>query len=147
MSTRAQIGFYESEEKDLSKWEALIYRHSDGYPDTSTGVLAEILPFLQWWSEGRGLDDSEYCSARLLQYLCNKYDERGDEFEVRLNPDVVVTEKRKFTGILGHGICNGFYGDIEYFYAIYPDRLEVYDTLKEGNWRLLKTINLATNGT
>lgn len=47
MSTRCQIGFYEAEEKDLDNFEALIYRHSDGYPDTEHGVLAAIVPFLQ----------------------------------------------------------------------------------------------------
>ncbi len=40
MSTRCQIGFYEPRQKDLTKFEALIYRHSDGYPDTDCGTVA-----------------------------------------------------------------------------------------------------------
>lgn len=150
MSTRCQIGFYEEKEKDLTKWEALIYRHSDGYPGTAngkeTGVLADIVPFLRWWAKGRGLGDLEYCSARLLQYLCNKYDKFMDAFEAQRNIDIVVTEKSRFIGTLGHGICNGFHGDIEYFYAIYPNRLEVYDTTHDDNWKMIKSIKLATNG-
>ena len=146
MSTRCQIGFYEKDEKDLSKWEVLLYRHSDGYPGeedgSKYGVLADIVPFLKWWSSNRGIADLEYCSARLLQYLCNKYDEEMSESEIK-NQNVVVSERIRFTGILGHGICKAFHGDIEYFYAIYPDRLEVYKVpYDENSWKKIKTIRL-----
>jgi len=150
MSTRCQIGFYETGEEDLTKWEALIYRHSDGYPGTVNGkeygVLPDIIPFLRWWNNGRGIADLEYCSARLLQYLCNKYDKVIDELDEQRNIDVVVTEKSKFTGTLGHGICTGFHGDIEYFYAIHPDKLEVYKARSNScaDWKLIKTVKLAT---
>ena len=96
MSTRCQIGFYDSMEKDLEKYEALIYRHSDGYPE---GVLPDIVPFLKEFSSDRGMTDIEYCSARLLQHLTNLYDAYAKNF-------------------LGYGISNSFHGDIEYFYAI-----------------------------
>lgn len=132
MSTRCQIGLYEPNEKDLNKWEALIYRHSDGYPGTvnESGVLADIIPFLHWWNSGRGIGDYEYCSARLLQYLCNKYD--------------LMAETPEFTGTLGHGICKGFHSDIAYFYAIYPDRLRVFETRNDdcNTWKLIKTVKL-----
>lgn len=119
MSTRCQIAFYESEPKDLNNFEALIYRHSDGYPE---GVMPDIEPFLKWWSKGRGLDDIEYVSARLLQYLCNRYDMHGYEYDKK---------DKDFTGTLGHGICKDFHQDIEYLYVIYPNQLEVYDIGKE----------------
>ena len=153
MSTRCQIGFYEEEEKDLTKWEALIYRHSDGYPGTANGkevgVLGDIVPFLKWWAKDRGIGDLEYCSARLLQYLCNKYDKLMDTIEAQRNTDVVVTEKPKFTGTLGHGICTGFHGDIEYFYAIRASKVEVYEASCGENcaaWKLIKSIKLAKSG-
>lgn len=127
MSTRCQIGFYEEEEKDLSKFEALLYRHSDGYPDTEYGVVAAVLPFLKWWANGRGVHDFEYCAARLLQYLCNEYDGRTASYRNEANSVFAPETPEEFTGTLGHGISKHFHGDIEYLYAIRPSRVEVYE--------------------
>ena len=136
MSTRCQIGFYEQEEKDLNKFEALIYRHSDGYPDGEHGVLAAIMPFLHWWQKGRGVMDFEYCSARLLQYLCNKYDGYSKAIGETMSEAGAIFSPEKieeFTGTLGHGISNAFHGDIEYLYAVRPNRVEVYKVGYEGD--------------
>ena len=146
MSTRCQIGFYESKEKPLKEFEVLIYRHSDGYPGTiqgrEYGVLTDIVPFLRWWTKARGMSDLEYVSARLLQYLCNKYDGA-----YKKNYEKVSQQKEGFTGILGHGICKTFHWDIAYFYRIYPNVLEVYkanicEKFKDSDFKLLKTIPL-----
>jgi hypothetical protein len=140
MSTRCQIGFYESKEKSLEDFEALIYRHSDGYPDTEHGVVKAIAPFLKWWKSQRGIDDLEYLSARLLQWLCNNYDGKGyGHFKEGDN---------EYTGIYGHGICKDFHGDIEYFYKIYPNAIEVYkvgniwDKFDEKEFKLIKTVKI-----
>ena len=109
MSTRCQIAFYQAEPKDLNKFESLIYRHSDGYP---TGVLPDILPFLKLWVKNRGIEDIEYCSARLLQKLCNEYDKGMNEM---------------YEGKTGYGICVELHGDIEYLYAVYPNKVNVYE--------------------
>ena len=141
MSTRCQIGFYETEPKtlkDLSNFESLIYRHSDGYPGTEDGkeygVLADIVPFLQFFENNRGIDDIEYCSARLLQYLCNLYDKHGYD-----SPFIKENDTKPLTGILGHGICKDFHGDIEYYYAVFPSGVAVYKTTTE-KWQKIKTI-------
>jgi len=138
MSTRSQIGFYRNEPNlnTLKNFDALLYRHSDGYP---SGVLPNIIPFLKWWKTARGLDDIEYCAARLLQYLCNEYDGRGR------NMEKILGKNTDYTGIYGHGICKFFHGDIEYYYAIYPNKLQVYSMPydeKPENWKLLGTIDL-----
>lgn len=100
MSTRSQIGFYEEGQEDLNKFEALIYRHWDGYPE---GVLPDIFPILKHFNENRGLRDIEYASAWLVREL------KG--------------------GLLNVGICKAFHWDIEFFYAIYPNgEIKVYDT-------------------
>jgi hypothetical protein len=143
MSTRSQIGFYKRKPKqnELKEWESLIYRHSDGYP---TGVLPDIIPFLKWWKSKRGINDLEYCAARLLQWLCNEYDKHSKEFEKQIGK-TALSNDGDYTGIYGHGICKGFHGDIEYYYAIYPNSLQIYsvgfdeDTSK---WKLLATIDL-----
>ncbi len=140
MSTRAQIGFYRQGETNLNNWEVLLYRHSDGYPGYPTGeeygVLPDIVPFLRWWSRTRGISDIEYCSARLLQYLCNKIDEESNK-----------KAPKGLTGTVGYGICKDFHGDIEYYYAIFPDRLEAYQiptTAPEitTEWKKITTVRL-----
>ena len=142
MSTRCQIGFYKNKEQKLQDFGALIYRHSDGYPDTEDGVIEAIAPFLKCWKQERGLSDTEYASARLLQYLCNNYDKQMIDIE---KPH---REKPAYAGILGHGICKDFHGDIAYFYRVYPDVLEVFkvgniwDKFDEKEFKLIKTIEL-----
>lgn len=147
MSTRCQIGFYEKKSKKHKDFEALIYRHSDGYPGTACGVLADIVPFLKWWKKQRGLLDSEYVAARLLQYLCNEYDKRTKKYEKKY-PTSSIHGSKKYTGVLGHGICKDFHGDIEYLYKIYPNAVEVYKVLyckkiwERKGFTLIKTIKI-----
>jgi len=125
MSTRCQIAIYESGEKHMDEWDVLLYRHSDGYPgdEIGPGVLSDIVPFLRWWKDNRGLGDTEYTGARLLQYLCNQYDNQGKSYEWNKDWD---SEHPMGVGELGHGICKAIHGDIAYFYRIYPDAVEVY---------------------
>ena len=115
MSTRSQIGFYEKGEKDLNKWEALIFRHWDGDPET---VLKDIVPILKDFNKNRGLDDVEYASAWLVAKLKDDY--------------------------LNIGICRMFHTDIEFFYAVYPDKLVVYQVTNgfPNDWRKINTVKL-----
>jgi hypothetical protein len=137
MSTRSQIGFYENKNDKIEDFQALIYRHSDGYMGTVNGkkygVLCEIVPFLKWFNKTRGYD-FEYCSARLLQYLCNLHDNMSKDFKYNGISD-------KFTGILGYGICNQFHFDIEFFYKVYPYGLDVFSGYgNPKNFKFIKTI-------
>lgn len=136
MSTRCMLGFYESQETDLEKHQALLYRHSDGYPQ---GVLPEITPFLSWWIGTPWIGiDIEYCAARLLQYLCNEHD-RG----FKRSWEELRGESEGYTGKLGYGIANEFHGDIEYYYAIFPDRIDVYQTAFDSRlseWKRIESV-------
>lgn len=129
MSTRAQLGFYESKEDGIEDWKALLlYRHCYGNPEV---ILPEIVPFLQEWSAKRGLDDSEYAAARLLQHLTNAY-------------DTMMKGAPRYKGILGFGISKGFRTDIAYFYRIDPNGVRVYeanfDESGEPDFHLIKTV-------
>lgn len=129
MSTRCQIGIYGKEgEPELKSWDALIYRHSDGYP---SGVLPDIMPFLAYFDRVRGVDDTEYVSARLLQYMTNLYDGNTIRWfvEDKLGNPQEIEDTKKFTGTLGHGISKQFHWDIEYFYAISKDGVRVYEVI------------------
>ena len=114
MSTRCQIGFYEPDAKSLDDFEVLIYRHSNGYPDTEQGVLADIVPTLEQFDKNRGLDDIECSAAWLVTKLTvAQIDKYLDSQCPRLS-------------FLEIGICKDFHPDIEFYYAIYPDRIDVY---------------------
>jgi len=113
MSTRCNIAFYENEEKSFEEFEALIYKHSDGYPD---GVLPLLIPFVQRFLLARGYD-VEYLSARTLQYFANETDRSLQEYRGGRSEGFEV---------LGFGICKDFHGDIEYLYCVYPEKVKVY---------------------
>ena len=143
MSTRCQIGFYKKGEKDLKKFQALIYKHSDGYPE---GVLPILTPFLKEFNAKRGLNDIEYASAWCLHAIIQDHVLHNMEYMKERKkdnwPSSMPEDGRDF---LGHGICIGFHGDIEYFYAVYPDKLLVYETgYDKGpeSWKKIKTIPL-----
>jgi hypothetical protein len=110
MSTRCQIAIYENDPGDKAEgWNALIYRHSDGYPEDECGVMAALIPFVEGFVEQRGWD-AEYLAARLVQHLCNEHDKGDDE-----------------PGVTGYGICCAIHGDIEYFYRVFPKRVECWN--------------------
>lgn len=156
MSTRCQIGFYQAGEADLKKFEALLYRHSDGYPGTEDGeeygVLSEIVPFLRWFDNNRGTGDLEYVSARLLQHLCALHDKDSRDFDKDHEgpPRSHPYPDGSVYGALGYGICKAFHGDIQYFYRIDPKRIEVwevtwsreYDLNPPEKWKKIQTVQI-----
>ena len=115
MSTRCQIGFYNADEADLTKWEALLYRHCDGYPE---GILPDLQSFLKEYKRDR--NDAEELSAKCLIHLA-----RADSGNL-------------------YCICKDFHGDIAYFYAIYPDCVKVYSTRNENpnSWQLKMNLTI-----
>lgn len=97
MSIKCQIGFYQQDEKDYNNFDALIYRHWDGEPEN---VIADIEPILKDFDRNKGLKDTEYASAWLVAKL-----------------------KTDYTNI---GISKDFHADIEFFYAVFPNRIEFF---------------------
>jgi hypothetical protein len=124
MSTRCQIGFY-YDDNDLMKPDALIYKHSDGYPD---GVLPILVPFLKLFQERRGLDDVEYVAAWTMHHLIAEAIGRNKEFYEKYHKDGFNNPFAYPDGItcLGYGISNDFHGDLDYYYAVRRNKLEVY---------------------
>ncbi len=131
MSTRCQMGIYANDTMSIKSAEVFIYRHSDGYPGTEYGVVNCILPFLKWFNKERGIDDREYCAARLLQHLTNV----GDH----------IPSKSEYTvGTTGFGVDTQLHGDIEYFYHISPAKLKVYEVHGKTTaaWKLVEEHSL-----
>jgi len=123
MSTRAQLAVYESEEAKIENAEVYIYRHSDGYPGTKdgeeSGVLPDIIPFLKTFDKFRGIGDTSYCTARLIQHLTNQYDGAASGGEQSVFAFIGFGVDRGGTG--------GLHGDIDYFYHISPTAIKVYE--------------------
>jgi len=148
MSTRCQIGIYESNEDSLNNYVALLYRHFDGYPGkvdgSEYGVLSEIVPFVKNFISKRGFD-TEYIAARLIQFLTNEHDNEMKKAHKRNK-----LLRNPYYRYLGYGICNQFHSDIEYFYAIKPDCIVVYEPTYTDNyeleeskkWKKVQTIKL-----
>lgn len=117
MSTRSQIGFYDTDEQPLEKPSTIVYRHCDGYPDTEHGVVATVLPIIKEFIEGRGFWDIEYLPAWVVAKL-----------------------KEDFLNI---GICgrdHDLHGDIEYYYAVRPASFTVYSAGYSSDFGKLKKL-------
>lgn len=133
MSTRSQIGIYGNINSNLKGWNVLLYKHSDGYPENLEPLLMNYLKDPQ---TQRNLNDPEYLGAWLNHYMINEYIMEAKEYyEGRDEPILNI----------GHGICDQLHGDIEYYYAVYPDRLEIYEVpfiepINFKNFNLIKTI-------
>ena len=148
MSTRSQIGFYDNAKTKVSEPDLLIYRHSDGYPGTADGkeygVLADIIPFLKSFRQYRG-NDTEYCGAQLLHHLMKGYDESTERMRKQYPKSFGSDSAPSYTG---HGICahRNFHGDIEYYYAVYPDEVRVFEVTGDSpdGWKKIKTVRIAS---
>ena len=103
MSTRCNIHFTEN-----GSIVANIYRHSDGYPDSESGVLADLDKFFADVEAQTGSDcrfnDAEYLAARFVVWQAAQ----NSRNEQPLN-------------FLGLGVCSRDHGDIEYVYEVKCD--------------------------
>lgn len=146
MSTRCQIGVYESKDQELSKWSVLLYKHSDGYPDNILPLLIKYMK--QFYAtdsvslEDKNYVDASYLSAWLIWFLIEEHRDIMRDYHSQYE-DHKLYKFDPTVDFLGHGISDDIQGDIEYYYALYPNRIEVYDTHFEdemGNWELIETI-------
>lgn len=130
MSTRSQIGFYETAESPIEqKGQVFIYKHSDEYPE---GVIQLLKPFVQMFALERGLDDIAYATARCVQMLTNKSD--------KSLADIGASRYK----LLGYGLDTVLHADIEYFYFVCPTELRVYIVTCENpkGWQLSETVKI-----
>lgn len=110
MSTRAQIYFGDNYDPKT----ALIYRHSDGYPESEHGVLADLQQFFSDVEEqtkdgigGTRFNDPSYLAAKYVVWQANKN-----------NQSERVLKQATPLDFIGIGIDNQIHGDIEYLYYV-----------------------------
>ena len=108
MSTRCQIGFYESANKPSTHRPPSSIATAMATLQGPSGVLATLLPWAVAFDKARGLDDAEYAAARGLVALIQGADALNDT--------------------IGYGICGDgqLYGDIAYYYRVDPSGITVY---------------------
>lgn len=122
MSTRCQIAFFVTKPynavefaKDAvneRKWKALLYRHSDGYPGTKHGVVAELKAIVREFVNNRP-PDPEYLAAYVLYRMKDnmvKFHAELEKNNVPMFPEY---------NMIGHGVCSVVHVDIEYLYYVY----------------------------
>jgi len=102
MSTRSQWSF-----REKGQQIALIYKHSDGYPDNYHGGFAvwqrfvdKVVKDAETGIYGNRFDDAEYLAARFVYFL------------------LVCENKETNLNFGGVGISKDLHGDIEYIYEI-----------------------------
>jgi hypothetical protein len=138
MSTRCQILFADPD-SSTGFHDAIIYRHSDGYPDTEHGVLADITPILKRFKAARGFDPF-YGTAhvlaelirlafennkRLIKDRMKNAKKNGENFTAS---EKSVYEKFAFAGMGVEAWTGIFHGDVRYVYIVYPKYIEVRKT-------------------
>jgi hypothetical protein len=137
MSTRCHVAVYENEEKaKKGQHHALLYKHSDGYPE---GILPILEGICQKFQERRGMGDTEYLSAWVLWALVNDSVENMKKWhkEDGIGPEDGIE-------CLGFGVCSVIHTDIAYFYKIYPGMIEVFSTSHlGGGLRPVKQISIS----
>jgi len=117
MSTKCQIGFYyyDDIQENLENWRTLIYRRYDGNPKS---VLPDLIRILKEFGVASGDWDSEYLPAFLVSEMIPEH---------------------------SIGISKEFHADLDFYYAIFPDKIKVFQCRyhqPHTDWKLIKSVKL-----
>lgn len=111
MSTRCVINFSYG-----TSVHAKVYRHSDGYPDTKHGVLADLEKFftaVKKQTNDTRFGDPTYLSAK---YVVWQADQNAKKYT--MGAKGMTYKKAQKLDFLSVGICIENPGDIEYEYNV-----------------------------
>jgi len=148
MSTRSQVLVHGH--------NAIVYRHSDGYPDGPSGVLKALLPLCADFIKFRGFDP-EYLTAHIAAEfirLHRAWFKRAQR--QRMKDGYPFGPMDRQTEFIGHGVeaWDGvFHGDVEYIYIVHKDHVEVrhggkgfWDNSTLANTDLVKKVRFDGKG-
>lgn len=136
MSTRCVINFEDSYGK------AKIYRHSDGYPESDVGVLADLEKFftaVEKQTKDTRFNDPNYLAAKFVVWQANE-NAKIDAQTFGRNPKTGEYERKqgraKKLAFLGVGIIDRNPGDIEYEYTVHCDGSDPFNARRpKVTWR------------
>jgi len=104
MSTRACVHFCQDEKSEA---DAIIYKHSDGYPDGLGKDLKNFLKEVQKNVEDNRFNDAEYLAAKFVVWQAKQLS--GDNH---------------YLDFLSLGIAQKDHSDIEYRYKVICNRIK-----------------------
>lgn len=116
MSTRSTTHFVSGYEQTP---EAIIYRHSDGYPEGHGRDLSLFFQAVEEQTEDRRFTDPSYLAAKLVVWLADRFAQR---YEHTANGYEYV--KSQPLDFLSVGVVQEDPGDIEYRYVVDCGRLD-----------------------
>lgn len=116
MSTRATVHFTFGQQAGAHS-EAIIYRHSDGYPESMLPDLEGFFAAVQAQTADTRFTDPSYLAAKYVVWLAAQFARKlvavGDTYEY------VQTEPLDFLSV---GVVTEDPGDIEYRYTVHCDQ-------------------------
>lgn len=110
MSTRSTTHFTYGDE---NKPAAIVYRHSDGYPDGAGVDIRKFFRECQKLDDSR-LNDAQYLAAKYVVFLADMFNEKMEYKDGKWK--TVKPESR--LEFLSVGVCLCDPGDIEYRYVV-----------------------------
>jgi hypothetical protein len=110
MSTRATVHFTYADE---NKPTAIVYRHSDGYPEGLGKDLEKFFDAVEAQTSDTRFDDPSYLAAKFVVWQADQYTVKYD----RSSPEPKET-KGNMLDFLSVGIVMSDPGDIEYRYTV-----------------------------
>lgn len=123
MSTRCTINFgHGAPHGEFQAPVAKIYRHSDGYPNSEHGVLADLGRFHEALPVDSRINDPSYLAAKFVVWQAGEFARGDDPLE-----------------FLSVGVLTEDPGDLEYTYWITDEGTVWYRTAGfrgEGEWKL-----------
>lgn len=135
MSTRCVINFEDSYGK------AKIYRHSDGYPESAVGVLADLDKFFAAVEDQTGdtrFSDPSYLAAKFVVWQAGENAKIGAyHYDRDKNGELVrVEDEVKPLAFLGVGILDTNPGDIEFEYTVHCEGSDPFNPSRPNvTWR------------
>lgn len=111
VSTRASVHFYRWAD---DKPSAMVYRHSDGYPDGLGSDLLRFFEDVERQTRDTRFSDASYLAAKFVVWQARQYARR---FDTKRGEFVPHGDARPLD-FLGVGVLTSDPGDIEYRYHV-----------------------------
>lgn len=104
MSTRATVHFHHGKAEQTEPPTAIVYRHSDGYPEGLGADLQRFFTAVQAHTQDTRFNDPAYLAAKFVVWQAGEY----------THPDV-----DKYLAFLGVGVVLEDPSDIQFRYHVY----------------------------
>lgn len=112
MSTRSTTHFVYNE-SDGAHNAAIIYRHTDGYPEGAGTDIYRFFEDVKSQTNDTRFGDPSYLAAKYVVWLADQF-----AYSYDFNGKEMKKVKKNMLDFLSVGVCSGDPGDIEYRYTV-----------------------------